>query len=182
MHERKVKITGGLWESYKKYKKENKNSKIDRKTYVNICHDFNKVISQKIIKESFEFKLPFRLGYLRIKSFKIEPKIVNGKLDKNKLAPDWDTTWKYWHKIYPDKTRKEIKLIANKKLIYHLNEHTDGYTMKWYWDKRFSCFKNQSVYLFKPVKGGIIDDEMYNGRLGLAAWIKSPLRKNEYYE
>ena len=52
-----------------------------------------------------------------IKSFKIEPKIVDGKLDKNKLAPDWNTTWNYWYKTYPNKTKEEIIQIDNKKLI-----------------------------------------------------------------
>ena len=180
MHERKVKITGGLYNSYTKYKKENSHKKIDRNTYCKICHQFNKIVSNKIITESFEFKIPFGLGYLRVKATKPNLKIKDGKLLTYKMAIDWNSTWNLWNKLYPNKTREEIKKIPDKKLIVHTNEHTDGRVMRWYWDKRISTFRNQTVYLFRPVKGGV-SEELYSGRLGLASWINNPNRNNEYY-
>lgn len=181
MHERSVKITGGLWNSYELFKLET-DSTIDRQSYCKICQEFNKRISQKIIKESFEFKIPFGLGYLRIKTNRRKIRIKDGKLQPHKMAPDWKATWTLWRRLYPDKTREEIKAIPDKKIVIHTNDHTDGYIMRWYWDKRLSNVKNQTVYMFKPVKGGITESDVYYGRLGLAKWILNPDRDNEYYK
>ena len=180
MYERKVKIDKTITDSYKSYKKESKNT-ITKSRYNGICYKFNKKVSDKIIKESFEFKVPFGLGYLRIKANKVKLRVKDGKLLTHKMAIDWKATWVLWSRLYPNKTRKEIIEIPDKKLVVHVNEHSDGYIMRWYWDKRLSSVKNQTVYKFKPVKGGLTNDGYYSGRLGLAKWIKDPDRVNEYY-
>jgi hypothetical protein len=180
MRERKIKLQGNLWKSYKRYKSL-WNNNVSRTTYCSICIDFNRIVSDKIIKESFEFKLPFGLGILRIKANKIKYKFKDGKLDYSKMATNWNETLKLWNKIYPNKTKEELKQIPNKKLVVHTNEHTDGSIMRWYWDKYFAKVNNITVYKFKPVKGGIFSDNLYTGRLGLSAWIKDENRTNEYY-
>jgi hypothetical protein len=182
-YERKYKITGGISDIYKMYKKEsilNGSQIIDKKTFTKICYEFNKRISNKIITESFEFKIPFGLGYVRIKETKPKLRVKNGKLQTHKMCPNWNETKKLWNRLYPDKTWDEIRSIPNKKIIIHTNEHTDGSVMRWYWDKRLSNFRNQTCYKFKPVKGQVLED-MYIGRLGLGSWIKHPNRINEYY-
>ena len=181
MHEREIKINGGLWDSYDQYKKESKYGKIDLQTYSKICQDFNKRVVNKVIKESFEFKVPFGLGYLRIKSTKPRLKIKDGKILAHKMAINWKASKELWARLYPDKTWDEIKATPNKKLVIFTNEHTDGQVMRWYWNKRLSIFKNQSLYMFKPVKGGVTADGFYSGRLGLGKWMKDPERTNEYY-
>jgi hypothetical protein len=166
-------MTCGLWDSYKDFKREFKHVyNIDRKTYVTICHEINTALSDKIIKESFEVKLPSRLGTLSIKKTKSKVKIKDGKLERNKMIIDWKKTWDYWAKEYPGKTRKEINDIKDKVVIYNMNEHTNGYIMGWVWDKTTSNVVNKSVYSFRPVK--------YN-RLNLAKWINSDERENDYY-
>lgn len=168
-----IPITCGLWNAYKEFKKEYKHVyKIERKTYVDICHEINKTLSEKIIKESFEFRMPGRLGTLSIKKTKSKIKITDGKLEKNKMIPDWGKTWEYWNKEYPGLTRKEMNAIKDKVVIYNMNEHTNGYIMGWVWDRSTARIPNISVYSFKPVK--------YN-RLNLAKWIKSDERDNDYY-
>lgn len=173
--------SSGIWDMHAFYKTYAKKP-LPRYLYCQICSDFNQRVSDKVIKESFEFKIPFGLGYLRIRKNKLEIKIKDGKLVKDNLLPDWTSTRKLWSQLYPGKSFEEIKQIPNKKLIYFTNEHTDGYVMKWYWDKRITSFKNQSVYSIKPVKGGVNKNGYYTGRRGLAKWIKDPFRTNEYYK
>jgi len=170
----KIKITKGLWDSYKDFRQKYKliYPNVDRKTYVTLCHVINTALSDKIIKESFDFKMPFRLGSISIKKSKSTIHVKNGKLEKNKLIPDWANTWKYWMNEYPGKTRKEINEIKDKVVIYNMNDHTNGYVMRWKWDKSTCNLPNHTVYQFKPTK---------RNRLALAVWIKSEERENDYY-
>jgi hypothetical protein len=190
-YSREFKITGGIPEAYKIYKKERKlegKKVVSKQIYSDICHEFNKRISDKIVRESYEFKIPFGLGYLRIKCIGSNIKIRDGKLLPRKSAPNWAETKKLWYRLYPDKTWEEIRKIPNKKIIIHTNEHTDGKVMRFYWDKRLNNFTNKTAYCFMPVKGVQEadyyenDNCYYYGRLGLAKWIKNNRRTNEYYE
>jgi hypothetical protein len=170
----RIKITSGLWDSYKDFRKKFKliYPEVERKQYVDICHLINETISDKIIKESFEFKMPGKLGSLSVKKSKMRVSVRNGKLEKNKLIIDWQKSWEYWLKEYPGKTRKEINAIKDKIAIYNMNEHTNGYVMRWKWDKCTCNIPNHTVYQFKPTK---------RNRLELAQWIKSEDRINDYY-
>lgn len=178
-YERRIKVTHSIKDTFKFYKK-NYNNPVDAKKYKDIAYDLNKAISDMIIRESFEYRIPHGLGFLRIKKKKLKFKLYNGKIDINKNIIDWKSTWNYWEKIFPGKTRTEIKKIPGKKVFFQTNEHTNGEVMRWYWDKRISRVKNVLSYSFKPVKGGIFDEE-YTGRLGLSKWINSIERENEYY-
>jgi hypothetical protein len=170
----KTSITCGLWDAFKDFRKRYKlvYPDIDRKKYVELCHIINESLSDKIIKESFEFKMPFRLGSLGIKKNKVQIHVKEGKLEKNKLIIDWEKSWDYWHNEYPGKSRKEINAIKDKLVIYNMNDHTNGYVMRWKWDKTTCNLHNQTVYQFRPTK---------RNRLALAAWIKSEERENDYY-
>ena len=106
-----------LKDSFKDYKKEG--GDLEYKVYRDICEEYNEEVINNIILDTLEFKIPNRLGSIRIKKVKGSPKRV-----------DWALTKKY-----------------NKK-IYHLNMHTDGYYYKWMWHKRDACFINKSVYSF----------------------------------
>lgn len=177
----RVKITGGLWDAYKMFKKNNPDTIVSRKQYVDVCHLFNKKISNSIIKESTEFRILWGLGCLRIKSFKCDIKIKNNRIDTRTRRVDWVKTKELWKQIYPGLTPEELHAIKNKKLVVHLNEHSNGYMMRWLWDHRTCAINNNSVYSFKPVKGGITTDGYYYGRIGLGKWCLSDERTNEYY-
>lgn len=173
LHEREVKITAGLWDAYKEFKKEYRLVyKCPRNQYVDICHTINKRLSEKIIKESFEFRMPYRLGTLSIRKSKVRVMVKNGRLQRNRMVIDWGKTWKLWYEENPGKTRKEIHAIPGKTIIFNMNEHSNGYVMGWFWDKTMCIVKNKTLYNFKPVK--------YN-RLNLAAWIKSDEKENDYF-
>lgn len=178
-YERKVKVTASLQDAYKTYRTTNK--KLRKREYLDVCYDITEVISDMIIRESLEFKLPYRTGHLRIKRIPQKLKLKDGRIDVNKNVIDWTATWDAWYEMYPNKTNKEIRVLKDKWVIFQTNDHTDGQIMRWYWDKRFCAIKNSSIYRFKPVKGGEFNGN-YRGRLGLAKWIKHDDRKNNWYE
>lgn len=177
-YERKYKVTSTLQGAYTLYKEEYED--IDKSIYLDIAYDITAAISDMIIKESLEYRLPGKLGFLRIRKKKHELKIINGRIDLNKNIIDWGRTWEYWNSQYPDLPRKEINKIKGKKVLFQTNPHTDGEVMSWYWDKNTCTIKNNTVYSFSPVKGGIFKG-FFRGRLGLSAWIKSDKKTNDYY-
>lgn len=177
-YERKIKITYGIEDIYEYYK-SNSDNPIDNKLFKTIIYELNRTISDMIIKDSFEYRIPHGLGFLRIKKKKLKYIIRENRIDINKNIINWEETWKYWNSIYKV-SRKEIKDIKNKKVIFQENEHTNGEVMRWYWDKRTVSCKNISAYSFKVVKGGEYENKLY-GRLGLSKWIKSEEKDNDYY-
>lgn len=137
-----------LYKSYKKHVKD----PVDYKTYSDFLKQYNEKIMSAIIYESFEFKMPFKLGYIRVQKLKYTPYMKNGELRKNHLHVDWKSTLEKWRKDYPGLTDEEIKKIPNKKRLLYLNEHSNGYSVRFLWDKRISNVKNQSCYRFQPTR------------------------------
>jgi len=117
----------GSNEIYNFYKKEViPELQVDKQTFREVCDEFNKIIINKILLDSEEVRLPYRLGTVRVKKSKMKYD------DKNKLKIDWE---------------------ASKKLgkrIYHLNDHTGGYKYRFYWTK--GIVKNITAYSFIPTR------------------------------
>ena len=109
-----INITCGLWDAFRDFRKKHKviYPDINREKYVNVCYLINQKISDKIIKESFEFKMPGKLGVLSIRKNKLKIFVKDGKLQKNKMIIDWGKTWEYWLQEYPG--FKEIILKQKK--------------------------------------------------------------------
>ena len=93
---------------YLSYISDNPLYHIDYKTYRNILTDYFKFVRDEIIEEGKEFKMPCRLGTLFI--IKHKPKQWN----KRSLRIDYHTS-----KMY-------------NKMLFHLNEHSDGYKYRFY--------------------------------------------------
>ena len=132
-----------LKNTYEFYKEEigsNKLYEVEWDLYQNICHEFYKEIMNYIIEDNGIFELPFRLG----KFFVLKEKIDLKKL--NRQAIDWAATNKHG------------------KVIYHLNEHTDGYKYSYQWDKKDSRVPNLYFYRLVPTR---------NNKRKLARLIKS---------
>lgn len=140
-----------LKELYKNYKSKSKNP-VPYKIYAEFLKEYNQRIIQAIIYENLEYKMPFKLGFIRIQKRKLTPYIKNGELIKKHLHPDWKRTRDYWAEKYPGKTSEELKLISDKKVLLHHNDHTNGYSVRFYWDKRVSTVKNQTAYIFKATR------------------------------
>jgi hypothetical protein len=132
----------GILDMYKAYKlnqEANNKPVVSLSRYRAILKYFNVEVCKNIVSASNELRLPFRLGGLRIRKHKTRLKIdPNGKLITRHLHPNWKATNDLW------KRNPEAK--ENNKIIYHTNDHTNGYYYKWYWDKRTCNIKNSSVY------------------------------------
>jgi hypothetical protein len=97
---------------------------VSRKDHWKICTLFNKRLSEEILKGK-HVRFPFKLGIIRIKKTKQSTK---------RLRYDYG----YYRK-------------TGQKLV-HLNEHSDGFTSKWYWNKRNVSIKGVLAYSFVPVR------------------------------
>lgn len=97
----------------------------DKQKRILIAKDFFKGLSQMIVEEAFEYKIPHGLGRIYIRRWR--PK-------RKHMAIDWYNTKKYG------------------KRIYHRNTHSGGYTAMWKWDKWRTLAKGISLYLFTPTR------------------------------
>ena len=130
----------GLNYAYDYYLKEiqlDSKYNIDWKTYKLILSEFNKSMMSAIIDDGYIFKLPYRLGTVRIKK---------RENNLNRLKPDWSTY---------NTSNKEIK---NK----YLNDHTDNQYVRFYWSKgKDTIIKNKTLYSFIPTR----DNKRYLSKL-----------------
>lgn len=114
-----------LVDIYNEYSKEHKNDgySVDKSTFDKVTRYFNQRVIDLIIDESREFILPVRLGRIRIRKRKTI-------LKKGVMKIDWAASKK------------------NKKILYHLNEHSKGYYYRFYWNKVGSNATNGKAYFF----------------------------------
>ncbi|MCD6329194.1 MAG: hypothetical protein J7M10_02390 [Candidatus Cloacimonetes bacterium] len=166
-----------LYLNYKKrFKGHDKKSEanVPYITYSTIIKDFNTSLSKAIMLHSFEFVMPYRLGKVRIR--RIENKLrlnEKGEIDTTRLAPNWNECWKLWFRLYPGKTREEITKIRGKKMVYHLNKHTDGNSFTLFWSKIGNNIIHNRIYSLIFT---------YTNRRFLAQVIESEGPKTTFYE
>lgn len=103
---------------------------------------FNKKLIDEIIFNNFEFRI-VNTGILSLKKSKVA-KFKDGKIN-NKLTIDWVKTKEY------------------KKIIYLMNEHTDGY--RYFFNFKPFNYKNKKYYKFKASR---------NNNRYLAKILKNP--------
>jgi len=97
---------------------------IDWDKYKQIQVEMFKEIMRRILETSSEFQLPYKLGTLSV---------------IKKMPKAWDSK----HLTLDYKASDEFG-----KSLYLLNEHSDGYKMRFRWSKRRSLTKNKSFYKF----------------------------------
>jgi len=168
----KIKPDYGIKDFFNYYKDNAKEPILDYNKFVSIWKDCSHAISKLIIYRNLDFSIPARLGNLQIR--KLKSKVFlnpDGSLNKNKLAINYKASWEKWIKEYPNLTNEEIAKLKDKKPVYHLNEHTDGYRVKWVWDKFTATIKNQSIYSLKMTR---------QNKQELSKAIKN--YKTDYYE
>lgn len=113
--------------------------------YRDIVSIFYKEVVNNVIGEGRTFHMPFMLG---------DTYVEKNKLDYNNRLPiDWDLTTK------------------NGKVIYNLNEHSQGYKYEIKWNKKVCVFPNNYLYRLVYTRT--------NKRL-LAKNIKT--KKSDYFE
>jgi len=137
--------TKNFYRYYVKNTPKNSIYNLTPRQYGNILKDINIEIMKLIITTNFELQITPRLGTLSIKKFKT--KLVldkNGDLIKTRLSIDFGKTNALW-KVDPEAKK-------NKKVVYHINRHTDGYRYKFYWNKKYCAVKHKSFYTFKAAR------------------------------
>jgi hypothetical protein len=110
-------------EDHPEYNKKSK-APLKQKVYQDICKDFNQMLVEELLRGN-EYKMPGRLGNLKIVKSKMKYNVKNMKIDFGHLR----------------KTGEKI---------YHLNKHSDGYKARWYWGKKNCMVKHKTYYCFKP--------------------------------
>jgi len=101
---------------------------IEYDEYKQIILDFISEIVHYMLYEAGTFKMPYRLGNLRV------IKLQSSYSRKKRLSVDFNLTRKYG------------------KTIYHFNEHSDGFKYMFKWDKQKAVVKHKSFYRFIPTR------------------------------
>jgi hypothetical protein len=124
-----------LRESYKLYK-ETVEDPVDIQTYLLLTADYNTFLINKVL-EGKEITLPSRMGTLEILGRKQTIRFdEEGKVGG--LAPDWVKTKALWD--------SNPKAKEQKKLVHHINTHTDGVRYKYLWSKKNVLVENKTLY------------------------------------
>lgn len=121
-------------DSYNIYKALSKNP-IDKTTFLKIANHFIQFLMDKLF-DLGEVTLPERLGKITITGKKTKIKIEDGAIKG--LAPDWAETKKLWE--------EDAEAKANKQLVYHFNENTNGVRYKFSWIKSRVLVSNKTFY------------------------------------
>jgi len=117
-----------IYDHYIQDKPERSVYNISFNEYRSIIEDFIKEIVKYMLYEAGTFKLPLRLGTMRIVKLK-------SSYGRNKRKPvDFNLTKKYG------------------KTIYHFNEHSDGFKYMFKWDKKNCLVKHKTFYRFIPTR------------------------------
>lgn len=120
--------------NYYKRNKDGSNYDIDRKLYKEILFRFHKKGMKYMIEDSGELCFPCYLGKMSIR--KTKP-LVNKENSKVSYAKDYYNSKKYGKKIY------------------HMNNHTNGYIMRFFWSKTNSLatrVRGSELYNFRAVR------------------------------
>lgn len=145
-------IDFGIADLYKEYKDKSDNP-VSNSLYSKILKEYNDRMINHIIYSALEYKMPYRLGYIRIQRRKKSPYIgEDGNIVDYHLGIDWQKSLALWRKNYPGLSDEELKEIPNKKKLKYLNDHTNGYSARFFWDKNLSNVRNQSFYIFKATR------------------------------
>ena len=117
---------------------------VSRKEYIDILTSINSQIAEEIISNNFYFNMPHRMGGLEVIKKKPSVKVDDEGKVINNLPIDWGATNKLWEN---DPIAKK-----KKKLIRHLNKHSNGYVFMTKYRKLNTNYPNKRVYNFRVSK------------------------------
>lgn len=111
-----------FYKSYIDYVGDNPLYQVEYRVFRDIINDYFKYLRDELIESGKEIKLPCRLGTLSI--VKHKPKEYSGR----SLRIDY----------------AETKKVG--KIVYHLNEHSNFYKYRYYWNKHNMLNHNKTMY------------------------------------
>lgn len=118
---------GTLWKDYKKENKESSKG-ITQARFNHIITRANTLSMEAVINNVSGFKMPGKLGDIFIS------KVKKDRSKKKTLNVNW----------------KQSKEIGKK--VYHLNNHSDNFDYKVFWNKRTAFCRNITMYSFGPCR------------------------------
>jgi len=120
---------------------------IDQRKFSNILKDFNLELARLLVEENLEFLMPANLGRVRLRKYKRHIRLnEDGTVDLRNQVVDWKATKDLWKKEYPGLNSIELKKIKGKPLVFHLNEHSENYVVRLFWNKKNCAIINRQVY------------------------------------
>lgn len=122
MQETKSYTGKDFYKSYIDYVGDNPLYQVEYRVFRDIINDYFKYLRDELIENGKEIKLPCRLGTLSI--VKHKPKEYSGR----SLRIDY----------------AETKKVS--KVVYHLNEHSNFYKYRYYWNKHNMLNHNKTMY------------------------------------
>lgn len=124
---------------YQEYRQNEPNPEVDVKIYIEIVLGFILHLV-KIIFSGKQVRIPDRLGVMGIK----------GKKAKIRLDADGNIQGLMIdHKATNDLWERDPEAKAQRKKIYHFNEHSDGYRFRLHWYKKNMNVTNKFNYCFR---------------------------------
>lgn len=111
-----------FYKSYMEYVEDNPLYQVEYKVFRSIINDYFKYLRDQLIEEGKEIKLPCRMGTLTV--VKHKPKEYTGK----SLRIDYAESKKQG------------------KMVFHLNEETNFFKYRFYWNKQNMLTHNKTKY------------------------------------
>ena len=115
-------VGADFYKSYMEYVDDNPLYQVEYRKFRDIINDYFRYLRDEIIENGKEVKLPCRMGTLSI--VKHKPKEYTGK----SLRIDYG----------------ESKKLG--KMVFHLNEETNGFKYRYYWNKQNMLTRNKTYY------------------------------------
>lgn len=133
-----------MYNSYKKHRKLK--PYVTREDFFKIVATFNREVIKLILYKNYSFNIPFGLGSLKVVKKKKNGYILDdeGNVIEKDLVIDRRRTWQLW--------KNNPKAREDKKYVYHLNEHTDGYVYRFFWDRKGVSVQNITSYKFNTIR------------------------------
>ena len=148
---------------YKSLQRPN-SRQINYEKFRTIIKMFNAAIMSEVIIKAYDFTLPYKLGKLCVRKFKVKNKIENNKvIIKNPV--DWKKTKALWE--------EDEEAFKNKKLIRIDNSHSNGYIARICHKGEKSTLTNAKAYKFKAIR---------SNKLLLSKILKDKELKIDYFE
>lgn len=122
--------------AYLLFKQQHPHEDVSFKQYRDILLMFNTLLVEHILSTGSRVRLPHGLGEISIAKYTPRRyKTFTDKAGNLATIPGLPINWQ--------KTRE------HKKIIYHLNAHTDGYKFRWKWFKSRARFAAAPCFTFK---------------------------------
>lgn len=133
-----LKVEGNIRKSFKTYRRT-KGNNLKLNEYITLANGFMEHIMEDVGKGN-ELTLPSNMGTLCVVGRKVPIQAIteNGM---RLLPPDWVATKKLRDS---DPVSK-----AERKVVYHLNEETNGTIYKVHWSKKNMILTNKTLYSLK---------------------------------